>query len=42
MKQIVLILGLVWSLSTNAWADICYEVSEKVAQKAVDIIQRQK
>ena len=42
MKQIVLILGLVWSLSTNAWADICYEVNEKVAQKAVDIIQRQK
>ena len=42
MKQIVLILGLILNLCANAWADICYEVSEKVAQKAVDIIQRQK
>ena len=42
MKKFVLILGLVLSLSTNAWADICYEINEKIAQKAVDIIQKQK
>ena len=41
MKKIVLILGLISSLCANALADICYEVNEKVAQKAVNIIQKQ-
>ena len=42
MKKLVLILGLFLSLSANAWADVCYNVNEIVAKKAIDIIKLQK
>ena len=42
MKKIVLILGLFLSLIVNAWADICYDVNDKVANNAVNIIETQK
>ena len=42
MRIFALILGLVCLFITDAIADICYDVDEKIAQKAVDIIQKQK
>ena len=42
MKILTLILGLICLFITDAIADICYDVDTKVAQKAVDILQKQK
>lgn len=42
MEKFALILGLFLSLSANAWADICYDVNDKVANSAVTIIKAQK
>ncbi len=42
MKKFVVILGLVLSINTTSWADICYDVNEQVADNAVKIIQNQK
>ena len=42
MKKFVLILALILSLSANARADICYDINEKIAHKAVDTIKTQK
>jgi len=42
MKKFVLILGLILSMSVNAMADVCYDIEDKVAQKAIDIIKTQK
>jgi hypothetical protein len=42
MKKFILILGLFFSLSTNTWADVCYDINETVAKKAIDIIKTQK
>lgn len=42
MKKIVLILELILSLCANAWADICYDVNDKVANSAVNLIKAQK
>ena len=42
MKKCILILGLFLSLSTNAWADVCYNINETVAKKAVGILKTQK
>ena len=42
MKKLILILEFVLTLGANAWADICYDVTGKEANKAVEIIQTQK
>ena len=42
MKKFVLILALILSLCANAWADVCYNVNETVAKKAVGILKTQK
>lgn len=42
MKKIVLLLAVFLVVNTNAWADICYDVSDKVANHAADIIQKQR
>ncbi|MBR3662617.1 MAG: hypothetical protein IKN67_05000 [Alphaproteobacteria bacterium] len=42
MRRLFLILGLILSISTNARADICYDVDKKIAEKAADIIRMQK
>ena len=42
MKKFVLVLGLILSLCANAWADICYDVNDKVANSAVNLIKAQK
>ena len=39
MRRLFLILGLILSISTNARADICYDVDKKIAEKAADIIR---
>lgn len=41
MQKFALILGLFLSLSANARADICYDVNDKVANIAVNIIKTQ-
>lgn len=42
MKKFGLIFGVFLSLSANARADICYDVNDKVANSAVNIIKAQK
>ena len=42
MKKFILILVLFLSLGANAWADVCYDINETVAKKAVNIIKTQK
>lgn len=42
MKKIALILGICLTLNTNAWADVCYDINDKVANNAANIIQKQK
>lgn len=41
MKKFILILGLLPVFSTNARADICYNINEQVATKALEILQNQ-
>ena len=42
MKKLLLILGLCLAFGVNARADVCYDVTEQAANKAVEIIQNQK
>lgn len=42
MKNFAVILGLLLSCITNAWADVCYDIDDKAADKAVEIIRNQK
>lgn len=42
MKKFILISGLVLAFAANARADICYDINQQVATKAVEIIQKQK
>ena len=42
MQKLVLLLGLFLSFSANAWADVCYNINETVAKKAVGILKTQK
>ena len=42
MKKLLLILGLCLAFNTGARADICYDIDDKVATDAVDVIQSQK
>lgn len=41
MKKFAFVLGLMLLINTNAWADICYDVNDEVATRAVDIIGTQ-
>ena len=42
MKKFVVIFGMLLSFCANARADICYDVNDKVANSAVNIIKAQK
>ena len=42
MKKFVVIFGVWLSFGTNAQADVCYDIDEKAANKAVEIIRNQK
>ena len=42
MKKFILILGVCLAFSANARADICYDVNDKVANNAVNIIKTQR
>lgn len=42
MKKFVVIFGVWLGFGTNAQADVCYDIDEKAANKAVEIIRNQK
>ena len=42
MKKFIIIIGVFLALITNVKADICYDIDEKAANKAAEIIKTQK
>ena len=41
MKKFVFVLGLCFMFGTTAMADVCYDINDKIATNAADIIQTQ-
>ena len=42
LKFFTFVLFHLFLLITNSWADVCYDIDKKAADKAVEIIKKQK